>query len=219
MVYPSALIITGGNLLPLYLTWSGRWDARDVVMAYWWLGLLLSVSTLIKLSIIRANATDIVKREFDVMDLPVWAYIPAVILGAIATVWVFQVITSESANFFSGTAWQISPRDILGGIFDPYVMWFVGLLMIRFGYSLYTNFYQHREFQRARMLLERTIIRIFCLEVVVGIVVAGSMTAAFFPLWLATLIIGMTDVAFHLVERAVGHKVEHPTETDYGRVQ
>lgn len=218
MAYPSALAIILLNLIPLGLAWSGRWDAREVLMAYWWLGLLLSISTLIKLSIIRANATERVQTEFDVMDLPVWAYVPLVAIGAVGTLWVFQVVASDSANFFTGTAWRISGWEIVKGLGDPLVGWFIVLLTLRFGYSLYRNFFQHREFQRSRMLLERTVLRIFSLEVVAGIVVAGSLTTSFLPLWVAVGLIGITDVLFHVAERAVGYKPTHPHETDYGRV-
>ncbi len=218
MVYPSALVITAVNLIPLGLAWSGRWEARDVLMAYWWLGMLLSISTLIKLSIIRASATERVRNEFDVMDLPVGAYVPLAGIGAVVTLWVFQVIASDSANFFSGTAWRITGREMVTGLLDPYVGWFVGLLAIRFGYSLYRNFYQQREFQRSRMLLERTVIRLISLETVAGVLVAASLSMSFIPLWLATALIGFGDVLFHVVERAVGHKNTKPTVTDYGRV-
>lgn len=218
MVYPSALAITLINLIPLGLAWSGRWDALEVLMAYWWQGLFLSISALVKLAIIQSNATEKVRNEFDVMDLPVWAYVPITMIGAIATLWIFQVLASDSANFFSGTAWQISWREMLRGMGDPLVGWYVGLLALRSGYSLYRNFYQHREFQRSRMLLERSVLRIFSIEVLAGITVAAALSTSFLPLWVATGIVGLSDVLFHVVERAVGHKKNKPTETDYGRV-
>ncbi len=219
MVYPSAFLLATVNIIPVILVVANRWDAIDVLNAYWWLGLLLSLSTLTKLSIIRANATEKVRDEFDVMDLPVWAYVPVVVIGAIVTLWIFRVIGAESLNLFSGSAWQLSVSELVAGVFDPYVLWFVGLMAIRFGYSLYRNFYGQREFQRSRMLLERTVIRIFSLEAVAGILAAGAITTSFFPLWLATALIGLTDVLFHVVERAVGHKVDHPRQTDYGRMR
>lgn len=216
MSYPSALIIIVINLIPLGLAATERWGAFDVLAAYWWVGLWFAIATIVKVIIVKQSATTAVKDEFDVFDIPVGAYIPVVMISGAVALWAFWAIADPDAGIFSAPSVELI-RHIIGQLFADGVIWFALLSAARVVYSLLTNFVRHREYLRARLVLERGMMRILMIELLAGILVGASLSTTWWPLWLATLGIGLTDLAGHMIERAQGATPDHPSTIDYGR--
>ncbi|GEM_PF-3022728 len=216
MSYPSAFVIVIINAIPLALAATGRWGTFDVLAAYWWVGLWFALATIAKVIIVRQSATPTVKDEFDVFDIPAGVYVPVVFLASAVSLWGFWAIADPGTAFFSWPNGSLA-QHILAELFADGVVWFALLEGVRVVYSLTTNFIQNREYLRARMVFERGLMRIVTLELLAGVLVATSVSTTWWPLWLATAGIGLTDLIAHLIERAQGSTPGHPSTIDYGR--
>lgn len=217
LAYPSALVIFGMNLIPLVLVFTGRWDAFTLLAAYWWEGLLLSLSTLIKISITRSNAPRKIRGEFDIFDLPVAVYVPFIIVFGLVALWFFRVIANNPADLFQRGAWGGQVMAAWTGLWQHGLPVYVSILAARFGYSLYTNFFRHREYLLARMLVRRSLIRVFSIEFMAAMMVGASFANGWFPLWAAAAGVMIIDIFFHLIERAAAFQPNHPSDVDYTR--
>lgn len=216
MPYPSAIVIIIINAIPLYLAAAGRWGPFDVLAAYWWVGFWFALASVAKVIIVRQLATQAVREEFDILDIPNGVYIPAVLVASSLSLWGFWSMADSGTSFFSWPNGGLIGH-IISGLFAHGVIWFALVAAIRVVYSLATNFVQHREYQRARMILEHGLVRIVMIEVMAGLLVGASLSTNWWPLWLAAMGIGVTDIIFHLMERVQGSQLNHPSTVDYGR--
>ena len=207
LAYPSALVLLAANGLPLWFVLHGDWNAFPLLLAYWWEGVIIGVLAILKVEVIRAQASRRVRDEFDANDAPPITFGLIVALLAFVDLWLIGTLAVGYDGTISslGSIFVWRPGEIFhwltGHLIYGSVLLFAIIVLGSHAYSWYNNFIIRREFTQMQMLLDRSMVRIVVPQLLAVILALVSLSVSFIPLWSVVVAKTLADVLIHLVER------------------
>lgn len=220
LAYPSTLILVGINLIPLVLIWTGRWHGYDLLLAYWWEGLVVAAMALIKKAVARARMPSSAEATFNLYDLPIAVYIGVSLAASV----LYILVISSLALVYDGNVQSLD--DILNPTLNDLVAWvrreafgtglifYAAVQAVPYIYSFVSDYLRRAEYRYVKELFDSALIRITAIELTALVLVIASISTEWFPLWLVVVIKMMVDGLLHLIERINANPSAHPPISD-----
>ncbi len=214
LAYPSTVVLVGINLIPLALVWTGRWDGFDLLLAYWWEGIVVAGMAVIKGAVARERGSASIQATFSLFDMPIAAYLTiCVVMSSL-----YLLLISSLALVYDGNLNSLS--RVFGPSLGQLFGW-VGRELFEGGlifyavaqagphlYSFVADYLRRAEYLHVQEVFETALIRVSTMELAVLVFVLISLGARWFPLWVVVVIKMLLDGVLHSIERMLANPSE-----------